>query len=145
MRKVLIYSLLLLLGLAGTQVLAIVAPDMQANTATAVKLITMFCLSFIMIHVGYEFDIDKSDLSCLRVGLPRSRDRRRLSVGVLRRVFRVCNVVGRVLGVVGPVEGVPADRPLCLPDISGPAVFHAGRCPPGSNVGLQEGACAGHL
>lgn len=62
MRKVLIYSLLLLLGLAGTQVLAIVAPDVQANTATAVKLLTMFGLSFIMIHVGYEFDIDKSDL-----------------------------------------------------------------------------------
>ena len=35
---------------------------MQANTATAVKLLTMFGLSFIMIHVGYEFDIDKSDL-----------------------------------------------------------------------------------
>ncbi|MBI4514222.1 MAG: hypothetical protein HY699_00170 [Deltaproteobacteria bacterium] len=42
MRKVLIYSLLLLLGLAGTQVLAIVAPDAQADTATAVKLLTMF-------------------------------------------------------------------------------------------------------
>jgi hypothetical protein len=62
MRKVLICSLLLLLGLAGTQVLAVVAPDVQANTATAVKLLTMFGLSFIMINVGYEFDIDKSDL-----------------------------------------------------------------------------------
>lgn len=37
MRKVLTYSLLLVLGLAGTQVLAVIAPDVQANTATIVR------------------------------------------------------------------------------------------------------------
>lgn len=62
MKKVLIYSLLLVLGLIGSQFLD------RSDTAglemkvfdTAVTLLTMAALSFIMIHVGYEFEIDKS-------------------------------------------------------------------------------------
>jgi len=53
MRKVLIYSLLLIAGLIVSQFLAGAGGDF-------IKLATMFCLSFIMIHVGYEFEIDKS-------------------------------------------------------------------------------------
>jgi Kef-type K+ transport system membrane component KefB len=53
MTKVLLYSLLLVLGLSGSQSLA----EFGENW---IKLGTMFCLSFIMIHVGYEFEIDKS-------------------------------------------------------------------------------------
>lgn len=53
MRKVLLYSLLLVAGLIVSQFLAGAGSDF-------IKLATMFCLSFIMIHVGYEFEIDKS-------------------------------------------------------------------------------------
>lgn len=53
MRKVLIYSLLLVAGLIASQLL-------DGNGALAIKLATMFCLSFIMIRVGTEFDLDKS-------------------------------------------------------------------------------------
>jgi Kef-type K+ transport system membrane component KefB len=53
MKKVLLYSLLLVGGLIASQFLAGIG-------ATAIKLGTMFCLAFIMIHVGYEFDIDKA-------------------------------------------------------------------------------------
>ena len=53
MKKVLLYSLLLVGGLIASQFLAGVG-------ATGIKLATMFCLAFIMIHVGYEFEIDKT-------------------------------------------------------------------------------------
>ncbi len=53
MTKILLYSSLLVLGLFGSQFLVGIGEDW-------IKLGTMFCLSFIMIHVGYEFEIDKS-------------------------------------------------------------------------------------
>ncbi|CRX37714.1 sodium:proton antiporter [Estrella lausannensis] len=54
MKKVLIYSVLLILGLIGSQVLGGKGKDV-------IDLITLWCLSFIMIHVGNEFDIDKNN------------------------------------------------------------------------------------
>lgn len=53
MRKVLIYSLLLVGGLIASQM-------MPPATATPIRLLTMVALAFIMIHVGFEFEIDKS-------------------------------------------------------------------------------------
>lgn len=53
MTKILLYSLLLVFGLLGSQFL-------EGFGDEWIKLATMFCLSFIMIHVGYEFEIDKS-------------------------------------------------------------------------------------
>lgn len=62
MRKVLVYSLLLILGLIVSQFI-----DRSENASAAmnaadlvIRLATMVALSFIMIHVGYEFEIDKS-------------------------------------------------------------------------------------
>lgn len=55
MRKVLIYSLLLVGGLIVSQFI-----ERSAAVDTAIKIATMVALSFIMIHVGYEFEIDKS-------------------------------------------------------------------------------------
>jgi hypothetical protein len=53
MRKVILYSLFLIAGMVASQFLNI-AGSLLLNS------ITMIALSFIMIHVGYEFDIDKS-------------------------------------------------------------------------------------
>ena len=53
MRKVLAYSLLLIAGLVASQFL-------QGRGAEPIRLLTMLALAFIMIHVGYEFEIDKS-------------------------------------------------------------------------------------
>ena len=53
MRKVLTYSLLLIAGLIVSQFLG-------GWGALPIRLLTMVALSFIMIHVGYEFEIDKS-------------------------------------------------------------------------------------
>jgi hypothetical protein len=62
MRKVLLFSILLLLGLIGSQWLPYVLGPAYAKGGDVIRLMTMAALSFIMIRVGYEFDIDKSNL-----------------------------------------------------------------------------------
>lgn len=61
MRKILAYSILLVAGLAGSQFL----PDLFGPIYKKVDLVLTFCtlaaLSFIMIHVGLEFELDKSN------------------------------------------------------------------------------------
>ncbi|MCG3135145.1 MAG: hypothetical protein HMLKMBBP_02651 [Planctomycetes bacterium] len=61
MRKVLLFSVLLVLGLAGSQFLSSLGGAEPAVRET-VRLLTTACLGFVMIHVGYEFDIDKRNL-----------------------------------------------------------------------------------
>jgi Kef-type K+ transport system membrane component KefB len=56
MRKVLLYSSLLILGLILSQT----SSGALAEVRPVISLLTMLALSFIMIHVGYEFEIDKS-------------------------------------------------------------------------------------
>lgn len=62
MRKVLLFSVLLLIGLAGSQLLPHLFGSSYSLPGDVIRILTMFGLSFIMIHVGYEFDIDKSNL-----------------------------------------------------------------------------------
>lgn len=54
--------MLLVFGLIGSQFIdrSDTAPDTIKAFDTVIKLATMIALSFIMIHVGYEFEIDKS-------------------------------------------------------------------------------------
>jgi Kef-type K+ transport system membrane component KefB len=67
MRKVLLFSLLLVGGLVGSQLLPSALGGVYPGVAGAVRLLTMICLSFIMIHVGYEFDIERGRLSSYAV------------------------------------------------------------------------------
>lgn len=63
--KMIIFTVNLLLGLLLSQLLPEwLASNPEGLTAykQVVKICTMFCLAFIMIHVGLEFDIDKSRL-----------------------------------------------------------------------------------
>lgn len=59
MRKVLAYSFLLVLGLAGSQLLPLLG-DGEAPVRTAVRLGTMGALAFVMIRVGLEFELDRT-------------------------------------------------------------------------------------
>lgn len=61
MKKVLLYSGLLIAGLIASQAGAALAPAAFAAVSPFVKIATMFCLAYIMIGVGLEFDIDKSN------------------------------------------------------------------------------------
>lgn len=62
MKKVLVFSLLLIAGLVGSQAIAGLEPERAATIGNVVRIATMTLLGFIMIHVGYEFEIEKSKL-----------------------------------------------------------------------------------
>ena len=62
MRIVLAYSILLFMGLGFSQVLPALLGDARDAVATMVRLLSMTGLAFIMIRVGFEFHIDKSNL-----------------------------------------------------------------------------------
>ncbi len=62
MKKVLGFSILLIAGLVGSQFLPGLSDDFYPHISWIVRVLTMLGLSFIMIHVGYEFDIDKTNL-----------------------------------------------------------------------------------
>jgi Kef-type K+ transport system membrane component KefB len=62
MRKVLLFSVLLILGLAGSQVLSRIAGEAFGLLSGLTRFLTMVGLAFIMTHVGYEFEIDKRNV-----------------------------------------------------------------------------------
>ena len=62
MRKVLAYSVLLVVGLALSQALPALTGDARDAVANTIRLLTMTGLAFIMIQVGFEFHLDKSNL-----------------------------------------------------------------------------------
>ncbi|MBS2023649.1 MAG: sodium:proton antiporter [Deltaproteobacteria bacterium] len=62
MRKVVLFSALLIAGLIASQLLLPPSSGHGAGVHTAVRLLTTLCLGFIMIHVGLEFEVDKSRL-----------------------------------------------------------------------------------
>jgi len=61
MGRVLLFSSLLIIGLVGSQVLPALAGPHAAWMAEAISVLTLIALAFIMIHVGYEFEIDKEN------------------------------------------------------------------------------------
>jgi len=61
MTRVLLYSSLLLTGLVFSQALPFVLGEAHGVVAEGVRVLTMTGLAFIMIHVGFEFHIDKSN------------------------------------------------------------------------------------
>lgn len=62
MGKVLLYSILLIIGLAGSQTLPALVGEPYEQVRTLIQFLTLTALAFIMIHVGQEFEIDKSNL-----------------------------------------------------------------------------------
>lgn len=62
MRKVLLYSTLLFIGLGLSQILPALLGDAHDAFSTLIRVLTMTGLAYIMIHVGFEFHIDKTRL-----------------------------------------------------------------------------------
>lgn len=62
MKKVMVYSVLLLLGLVGSQFLPVLSGEHYRAVYQWIMPLTMVCLAYIMIGVGREFEIDKSNL-----------------------------------------------------------------------------------
>ena len=62
MRTVAVFSLLLIAGMIGAQLLPDLVGKAYADVSHGLRLATMVALAFIMIHVGYEFELDKANL-----------------------------------------------------------------------------------
>lgn len=62
MKKVALYSALLVVGLIVSQVLPARLGNAAPAFAEVVRWLTTICLAFIMIHVGYEFEVDRRNL-----------------------------------------------------------------------------------
>ncbi|WP_281647747.1 hypothetical protein [Parendozoicomonas sp. Alg238-R29] len=62
MKKVIVFSLLLLLGIVLSQALPYSFGASYTSFQTFIMYLTMVALSYIMIDVGSEFDVDKKDL-----------------------------------------------------------------------------------
>lgn len=62
MKKVLVYSVLLLIGLIASQFLPDWTGDRYRAVVQWIMPLTMVCLAYIMIGVGREFEIDKNNL-----------------------------------------------------------------------------------
>ncbi len=62
MKKVFLYSALLVVGLGLSQIAPSILGANYELITHVIKMLTMAALAFIMIHVGYEFEIDKSRL-----------------------------------------------------------------------------------
>ena len=60
MKKVLSFSVFLLVGLAVSQALPFIAGDATRSVKVVTDIFLYICLAFIMINVGREFEIDKS-------------------------------------------------------------------------------------
>ena len=60
MNRVLVYSLLLVGGLVGSQLIPPLLGAAWPAVSVALRLATMVALAFVMIHVGYEFEVDRS-------------------------------------------------------------------------------------
>ena len=62
MRKIFTYSALLIAGLALSQSLPLALGGVPDTISNTIRILTMTGLAFIMIRVGFEFHIDKSNL-----------------------------------------------------------------------------------
>ena len=61
MKKIILFSVFLLLGLAGSQVSPILlGPEIHAHLKPFFDVMLYICLAFIMINVGREFELDKT-------------------------------------------------------------------------------------
>ena len=60
MRKVLSFSVFLIIGLLLSQFLPVLAGSGYGAVKTVANILLYICLGFIMINVGREFEVDKS-------------------------------------------------------------------------------------
>jgi Kef-type K+ transport system membrane component KefB len=60
MKKVAVFSTLLVAGLIGSQLVPLLPKGVSSPFTAIVDILTLVGLAFIMIHVGYEFEIDKT-------------------------------------------------------------------------------------
>jgi len=93
MKKVLIFSVLLILGLICSQLIGFVDSSVRGPLEFLIKNLTLIFLSFIMIHVGLEFTIEQFKIEKLWLGLFCGLYRRLFSLDFLLTLFFFQNMI----------------------------------------------------
>ncbi|MBS0585326.1 MAG: sodium:proton antiporter [Verrucomicrobia bacterium] len=62
MKRIILFSVLLLLGLVSSQMLVFLDEEIRRSLVFVIRNINLVFLAFIMIHVGAEFSIDRSNM-----------------------------------------------------------------------------------
>ena len=61
MRKIILFSLFLIIGLIGSQTIpSLLGPEAFGKLKAFLDAMLYICLAFIMINVGREFELDKT-------------------------------------------------------------------------------------
>ena len=139
MRKVLFFSLLLLLGLIGSQWLPGLIGPSYGGFGDVVRILTMVGLSFIMIRVGYEFDIDKSNLRQYGWDYVVAFTAASFPWILVTLYFVFVLLAGGCVGNPGRLAGDAAGGALRRTDFGGRAVLDARRGGAGCDLVVPQG------
>lgn len=143
MKKILLFSFFLMLGLVVSQFLPAMVGEGYSSVKTVSNTLLYVCLAFIMINVGREFEMDKSRwrsytedyfIAMATAAFPGSSWR-----------YIICSCCFRIF--TGTVEklGKPFVEPVCSPDFSRYTVYNVGGGRVEIFLGIQEGAGIGNL
>lgn len=119
MKKILLFSFFLMLGLVVSQFLPAMVGESYLSVKTVSNTLLYVCLAFIMINVGREFEMDKKPLAVLYRRLFYCNGDSRFSLD-LRGVILYVRAASRyLLEQWGSLERESFAEPVCSPDFAG--------------------------
>jgi hypothetical protein len=145
MNKVALFSVLLVLGLFGSQWLPPLLGRAYGPVSHGIFLLTMIALSFIMIHVGYEFEARSGQSRTIRMGLFGGLHGRRFPLDLCEPLLRLRDAPPTNLVGLGHLEGNFTGRSLCFSDLCRRALLDACGRRPERDLVVQKGPDPGDL
>jgi len=122
MKKVLLFSLFLVLGLVVSQMLPAMVGEQYSLVKTISNTFLFICLAFIMINVGREFEIDKTRWKSYTEDYFIA-----MATAAFPWILYVCLASGRFMGKLGRLEGEPVAKPVRRAYLGGYLVYDVGR------------------
>lgn len=143
MKKIFSFSLLLILGLAASQILPGMLGESYPAFRAGATTFLYVCLSFIMINVGREFEIDKKTLALLCRGLFHRYGYGSRTLAAHRSVLCFRVVAARVLGQWRRLERESVVEPFCRSDFGRHPVHDARGPAAQAKLDVSENSGAG--
>ena len=127
MKKVLLFSLFLVLGLVVSQMLPAMVGEQYSLVKTISNTFLFICLAFIMINVGREFEIDKTRWKSYTEDYFIAMATAAFPWIFVALYYYVCLASGRFMGKLGRLEGEPVAKPVRRTYLGGYLVYDVGR------------------
>ncbi len=143
MKKIFSFSLLLILGLVASQILPGMLGESYPAFRAGATTFLYVCLSFIMINVGREFEIDKKTLALLCRGLFHRYGYGSRTLAAHRSVLCFRVVAARVLGQWRRLERESVVEPFCRSDFGRHPVHDARGPAAQAKLDVSENSGAG--